>query len=308
MRSRWSNGLSRKQDPCIFKVGFTHNPVFRWCNGTYGYAHSVEKWSDMTVFYASPRAIQRRYAWKSLIEKYRSISAASSGNLIVYLFGILFARVFYHAIFAHIYIYIYLLVMVPPWPEPCQCHALLYGWGKPGCRNVRKGGDNVTTHLAGVFMCYVVFRSFQIQTCLAPWCFTESCMHACSHASPGKGAISGYQAFLLQNVRDWLVYRLDSTAASKESCAVLHATPVRVCCASVIICPHWDHMKTSLIYRIQKEQRHFPNCVGIPTDVPEWILTYVNIVPPRWGLIVPSGYSWGPRSGKGYRCEGSCEE
>ena len=95
-----------KQDPCIFKLGFTHNPVFRWCNGTYGYAHSVEKWSEMTVFYASPEPFSAAMLESALIEKYRSISAASSGNLIVYLFGILFARFFYHAIFAHIYIYI----------------------------------------------------------------------------------------------------------------------------------------------------------------------------------------------------------
>ena len=96
-----------KQDPCIFKVGFTHNPVFRWCNGTYGYAHSVEKWSNMTVFYASPEPFSAAMLESALIEKYRSISAASSGNLIVYLFGILFARVFYHAIFAHIYTYLW---------------------------------------------------------------------------------------------------------------------------------------------------------------------------------------------------------
>ena len=101
-----------KQDPCIFKLGFTHNPVFRWCNGTYGYAHSVEKWSEMTVFYASPEPFSAAMLESALIEKYRSISAVSSGNLIVYLFGILFARFFYHAIFAHIYIYF--LVMVPP--------------------------------------------------------------------------------------------------------------------------------------------------------------------------------------------------
>ena len=93
-----------KQDPCIFKLGFTHNPVFRWCNGTYGYAHSVEKWSEMTVFYASPEPFSAAMLESALIEKYRSISAASSGNLIVYLFGILFARFFHHAIFAHIYI------------------------------------------------------------------------------------------------------------------------------------------------------------------------------------------------------------
>ena len=65
-----------KQDPCIFKVGFTHNPVFRWCNDTYGYAHSVEKWSGMTVFYASPEPFSAAMLESALIEKYQSISAA----------------------------------------------------------------------------------------------------------------------------------------------------------------------------------------------------------------------------------------
>lgn len=76
-----------RQDPCIFKVGFTHNPVFRWCNDTYGYAHAVEKWSDMIVFYASPEPFSAAMLESALIEKYRSISAASSENLIVHFLG-----------------------------------------------------------------------------------------------------------------------------------------------------------------------------------------------------------------------------
>ena len=47
----------------------------------------------------------------------------------------------------------------------CQPNWLTY-WmnlGRAGCRNVRKGGDNVTTNRNGIYMCYVVFRSFKFK-------------------------------------------------------------------------------------------------------------------------------------------------
>ena len=37
------------------------------------------------------------------------------------------------------------------------------GQGKPGCRNIRSGGDNVkpAQNKDDVFMCYIVYRSFK---------------------------------------------------------------------------------------------------------------------------------------------------
>lgn len=58
-------GLFAKYDPMIFKVGFCHDPSWRWNNKLYGYAHSLDKWSNMTVFFASPDHMVLQ-CWKQL--------------------------------------------------------------------------------------------------------------------------------------------------------------------------------------------------------------------------------------------------
>ena len=40
-------------DPLIFKIGWTHHPVWRWNNRMYGYGHAKELWAAMIVFYYS---------------------------------------------------------------------------------------------------------------------------------------------------------------------------------------------------------------------------------------------------------------
>ncbi|CAE7231791.1 unnamed protein product, partial [Symbiodinium sp. KB8] len=45
--------LFRKQEPLIWKVGFTHNPSWRWANELYGYVHARDKWAGMIVLYFS---------------------------------------------------------------------------------------------------------------------------------------------------------------------------------------------------------------------------------------------------------------
>lgn len=42
-----------KHDPCIFKIGFTHNPCWRWENQIYGYGKSKDRWSNMAVMYVA---------------------------------------------------------------------------------------------------------------------------------------------------------------------------------------------------------------------------------------------------------------
>ena len=44
-------GIFRKNDPCIFKLGITHNPAVRWSNQTYGYQHAADGWTNMTVLF-----------------------------------------------------------------------------------------------------------------------------------------------------------------------------------------------------------------------------------------------------------------
>ena len=45
--------IYNKWDPMIFKIGWTHDPCWRWKNEIYGYSHAKEKWSNMTVLHIS---------------------------------------------------------------------------------------------------------------------------------------------------------------------------------------------------------------------------------------------------------------
>lgn len=63
-------GLFSKYDPMIFKIGFTHNPAWRWENKVYGYMHSQDKWSNMTVLYGSMEPYGPAMLEAALIEKY----------------------------------------------------------------------------------------------------------------------------------------------------------------------------------------------------------------------------------------------
>lgn len=74
-----------KHDPMIFKVGYTHNPMWRWSNSLYGYRHAVEKWSSMIVFYASSEPFSPAMLESALIEKYQGTLAA------LYIYDVLYS-------------------------------------------------------------------------------------------------------------------------------------------------------------------------------------------------------------------------
>lgn len=67
--------LFSKHAPMIFKVGFTHNPVWRWENKLYGYSWSRDKWSNMEVLYVSGEPFAPAMLEAALIEKYQSVSS-----------------------------------------------------------------------------------------------------------------------------------------------------------------------------------------------------------------------------------------
>ena len=62
----------QRLDPLIFKVGFTHNPAWRWSNKLYGYGHAVEKWSNMVVLYVTDEPHGPAMLEAALIEKFKS--------------------------------------------------------------------------------------------------------------------------------------------------------------------------------------------------------------------------------------------
>ncbi|CAL1141491.1 unnamed protein product [Cladocopium goreaui] len=58
----------------MFKVGFTHNPVWRWGSPIYGYTSKAtkEKYSNMSVIYAAPEPYSPAMLEAALIDKYKS--------------------------------------------------------------------------------------------------------------------------------------------------------------------------------------------------------------------------------------------
>lgn len=67
--------LFAKHDPCIFKIGFTHKPSWRWENQLYGYGKSVDRWTNMVVMYVSHEPHSAAMLEAALIDIYSSDSA-----------------------------------------------------------------------------------------------------------------------------------------------------------------------------------------------------------------------------------------
>ena len=68
--------LFRREEPLTFKIGFTHDPVWRWSNNRYGYQYARERWEAMIVLYYSKEPYSAAMLEASLIEKFQSTCAA----------------------------------------------------------------------------------------------------------------------------------------------------------------------------------------------------------------------------------------
>ena len=64
--------LFSKEEPLIFKVGWTHDPIWRWSNSLYGYKYARDCWSVMIVLFASHEPHGPAFLEAALIEKYQS--------------------------------------------------------------------------------------------------------------------------------------------------------------------------------------------------------------------------------------------
>lgn len=63
--------LLDKYKPCIYKIGITHCPHFRFDNAMFGYAHERDKWTALVVIYASHESISPAFVEGALIQKYK---------------------------------------------------------------------------------------------------------------------------------------------------------------------------------------------------------------------------------------------
>ena len=64
--------LFGKWSPLIFKIGFTHDPIWRWSNTKYGYRWEAAKWDHMIIFYLANEPFGPSMLEAALIDKFRS--------------------------------------------------------------------------------------------------------------------------------------------------------------------------------------------------------------------------------------------
>ena len=78
--------LFRQEETLIFKIGFTHNPIWRWSNETYGYKVAREKWSNMIILHYAKEPYGPAMLEASLIEKFQSIYTAQRKHFVLITF------------------------------------------------------------------------------------------------------------------------------------------------------------------------------------------------------------------------------
>lgn len=67
------SGLIQREQPLVFKIGYTHDAMWRWSNKIYGYQHDTfHRWSDMLILYESTEPFGPAMLEAALIEIFRS--------------------------------------------------------------------------------------------------------------------------------------------------------------------------------------------------------------------------------------------
>ena len=66
------DGIFKRNEPLIFKIGWTHSPIWRWTNKLYGYQKAQDGWSHMTVLFVTDEPYSPGMLEAALIERYSS--------------------------------------------------------------------------------------------------------------------------------------------------------------------------------------------------------------------------------------------
>ena len=129
-------GYFLKHSPLIFKIGITHDPIFRWANDVYGYGVARDSWAEMVVLYLSDEPYSPAMLEAALIEKYQSSLSAPT-----------------YRFHEPLMIFFWLISL----------HKCFHIQGRPGCRNIAKGGEGIMEQQTSedLFMTYMVYRSFK---------------------------------------------------------------------------------------------------------------------------------------------------
>ena len=70
--------LFEAERPVVFKIGFTHDPAWRWGSKMYGYAKSCDQWFAMIVLYIAPEPFSPSMLEAALIDKYQNYQKGNS--------------------------------------------------------------------------------------------------------------------------------------------------------------------------------------------------------------------------------------
>ena len=72
--------LFTQYQPMIFKIGYTHNPEWRWTNDLYGYKFDRDMWEAMVILYQSEESGGPSMLEASLIDIYKGILVEPLGR------------------------------------------------------------------------------------------------------------------------------------------------------------------------------------------------------------------------------------
>ena len=144
--------------PCTFKIGFSHNPIYRYYNEQFGYFFGKDRFEGLCVLYISHEPTGPAFLEAALIHHFNGDFPAQSLFEDVYL----------------LYIYMWCL----PWDVKTP-HLVFLPWlyvyiyrkqfgscpGQSGLKNERPGGETVPKadggDMQGPYCTYFVYRSFQ---------------------------------------------------------------------------------------------------------------------------------------------------
>lgn len=113
--------LFLKHYPLIFKIGFTHDCVWRWSNSIYGYGHARDRWSNMIILHICAEPFTAAMLEAALIERFE-------GNLAI--FGLLsctvnLGRIAFHECMGTMHIHVHTLMLEVCYHGsiffPCSC-------------------------------------------------------------------------------------------------------------------------------------------------------------------------------------------
>ena len=184
--------LFSRYDPMVFKVGYTHDPFFRWGNKLYGYKFDKrDAWSKMVVLYESSEPYGPAMLEASLIDLFKGI-LVFIGHIFWSSQDIIICDDDLYSSFQSLGPY-----RISRWFFPYHQWSLPRCPGKPGCRNIKAGGDTIATPSDSLdesrYYTYLVYKSFKYPPPVKP----NEPKRVRSHVSP-------HNLLLNWNLRVWI--------------------------------------------------------------------------------------------------------